>query len=977
MKLKFDANQPFQLDALQAIVDIFEGQPLAQGDFEVSLANETGAGLFAGAVQRELGVGNQLHLSDDALWQNVQKIQDEQEIETPPAFQGRHFSVEMETGTGKTYVYLRSMFELNQHYGFKKFVIVVPSVAIREGTLKSIEVMRDHFRQLYNRVPFDYMVYDSKKPFGLRQFATSNHIQVLIINIDAFNKDFANSEDAAKSNVIFRDNDRLSGRKPIEFIQATNPIVIIDEPQSVDTTVKAKQAIEKLNPLCTLRFSATHRDPYNLLYKLDAIRAAQLNLVKKISVAELKDHSNFNAGYVELRGVNYKRKTANLTIHANATPGGVKEKKVTVRQGSDLFQLSGERAYYRDNYIVSEIDGTPGEENITFSDGRVLYLGETWGGLTEEVRRSQIEYTVKKHFAKARMAAKHGVKVLSLFFIDKVAHYRTYDEAGKPQKGKYAQWFEAAYRKQIESNPQLAQLFPHSAEAVHDGYFSVDNKGQVKDTQGGSADDESTYNKIMRHKERLLSADEPLQFIFSHTALREGWDNPNVFQICTLSDSKSVMKKRQEIGRGLRIPVNQDGERVSDKSLNRLLVVANESYADFAAKLQSEYETDAGLRFGQVPDHGFSRLLFPDEASADGEVKRVGRTASQRLFDILQFNGYLDAKGQPTAKFQPEQPDFSLELTDEFQPIEAQIIDTIQKYRFDRHVEQERKQQTLKLNKAVYLDEEFKALWEKIKHKTTYNVSYATDELIEECLEAFAAVRPIEAIQIGLTVGNLNVTSGGVTGVEVASGRQQVDMQYPLPDLLAYMQRRTLLTRHTLKELFVRSGRLDEFKRNPQLFMDEFSTAINRVKQRKILSDIKYEKLAGQYYQMELFERDDIIRHLDKLVAAEKHVYDFVEYDSSVERRFAEDLDNYEEVRLFCKLPDWFKIDTPIGTYNPDWAVVKQDDETLYLVAETKSTTDLFKLRDQEMYKIHCGERHFEELGVAYQHVTGVRGLKA
>lgn len=472
MKIKFDSNQQFQLDALRSIVDIFEGQPLNKGDFEVSLSSTEKEGLFSGTVQEELGLGNKLHLTEEQLWSNVKTIQIDNDIEHPESFQGKHFSIEMETGTGKTYVYLRSIFELNQKYGFKKFIIVVPSIPIREGTLKSIEIMREHFQQLYNNVAFDYSVYNSKKPANLRAFARNPEVQILIMNIDAFNKDFKNNDDSKKSNVIFRNNEKLSGHKPIEFIQATNPIVFIDEPQSVDNTIKAREAISKLNPLCTLRFSATHRNPYNLLYKLDAIKASRLNLVKKISVAELKDHSNFNAGYIHLRGVNYERKSAQITIHKNGK-NTVEEKKLNVKVGSDLYVLSGEREHYRDNYIISAIDGTPGEENITFNDGRELYLGDVWGGLTDEVRKSQIRFTVKKHLAKARLAEKHGVKVLSLFFIDAVKNYRTYDDEGNPQKGKYALWFEEAYRELTQKNEHYKNLFPHSAEEVHDGYFST------------------------------------------------------------------------------------------------------------------------------------------------------------------------------------------------------------------------------------------------------------------------------------------------------------------------------------------------------------------------------------------------------------------------------------------------------------------------------------------------------------------------
>ena len=611
MKIKFDANQDFQLDAINAIVDVFDGQPLKQGDYEISFADEFGDLSMNADI---LGVGNKLVLDQETLLKNVQAVQGRHDIENENALKGYefveeqaapiipditklvpNFSIEMETGTGKTYVYLRTIFELNRKYGFKKFIIVVPSIAIREGTLKNLDITKEHFQHIYNNVPVEHYVYDSKRVSQLRQFATSNQIQVLVINIDAFRKTLDDIDDEKKSNIIHRENDRLSGRKPIEFIQATNPIVIVDEPQSVDSTDKAREAIRTLNPLCTLRYSATHRDPYNLLYKLDPIKAYEMRLVKRIEVDSVMSEGSFNDAFISLDSVSRSAGiSAKVSIQQNASDGFVKEKRLKVKTGDDLFSKSNEREAYRDGYIVEEINTEEGFEYIRFTSGRELELGQSQGGLTDEIMRVQIRNTIEEHLKKELKVKDLGIKVLSLFFIDRVANYRSYDEQGNEVQGKFAQWFEEEY-KDLISKPRFKDVIPHPVEQLHDGYFAVDNNKRVKDTRGNTKADETVYALIMQKKEQLLSPDEPLRFIFSHSALREGWDNPNVFQICTLNTTRSEMKKRQEIGRGLRLPVDTNGERVFSDNINKLTVIANESYQDFAKKLQTEIEEDFGV----------------------------------------------------------------------------------------------------------------------------------------------------------------------------------------------------------------------------------------------------------------------------------------------------------------------------------------------------------------------------------------------
>lgn len=578
MKLNFDPNQQYQLDAINSIVRVFEGQPLNHGDFSFTIDNRN-------IITPIGGVGNQLTISPEQILANVQAVQKENEISLSSELDGMHFSVEMETGTGKTYVYLRTIYDLNKKYGFKKFVIVVPSIAIREGVLKNLEITFDHFQSFYDKIPVNFGVYDSKRVSNLRNFAVNNNIQILVINIDSFAKD---------ENIINKPNDKLTGKKPLEFIQATNPIVIVDEPQNMETELR-KKAIENLNPLCTLRYSATHIKRYNMVYNLDPVKAYDLGLVKQIEVDSIVTENDFNEAFVRLESVNATktRTSAKIKIDVN-TKEGVKRKIVTAKVGDDLYELSSKREIYKNGYIVNGIDVTDG--SIELSNGEIILTGNALGGLTNEVIKVQIRKTVEEHFQKEKKLKSKGIKVLSLFFIDRVANYRSYDSNGYPLKGKFAEWFEEAY-KEISEKEAYKGLLPSGMDEVHNGYFSQDNKGKWKDTTGKSEADDDTFKLIMKNKEQLLDINEPLRFIFSHSALREGWDSPNVFQICTLNETKSELKKRQEIGRGLRLPVDMSGNRIQDTTINRLTVIANESYEDFARQLQSEIEEDCGVSF--------------------------------------------------------------------------------------------------------------------------------------------------------------------------------------------------------------------------------------------------------------------------------------------------------------------------------------------------------------------------------------------
>ncbi|UXX81376.1 DEAD/DEAH box helicase family protein [Reichenbachiella carrageenanivorans] len=825
------------------------------------------------------GVSNNLVLSEEQILSNLQSIQKDNDITVSNELDGMHFSVEMETGTGKTYVYLRSIYELNKLYGFKKFVIVVPSVAIREGVLKNLEITHEHFQTLYDNVPVNFQVYDSTKVSTLRGFATTNNIEVLVINIDSFAKD---------ENIINKANDKLNGQKPVEFIQATHPIVIVDEPQNMETE-KRIAAIENLKSLCTLRYSATHRNQYNLTYNLNPVKAYDLGLVKQIEVDSIIEENAYNDAFVSVESITATKTkvTAKISINSNEN-GGVKKKTLTVKVGDDLYKLSNEREIYADGYIIEEIDAA--NQCISISNGNLLYKGDSQGGLTDEVMKFQIRKTVEEHLKKEKRLNKLGIKVLSLFFIDKVANYRSYDAAGNPIKGKFAEWFEEIYQEYI-SKPAFKELDKFSIEETHNGYFSQDKKGAFKDTSGETKADDDTYSLIMKDKEKLLNLDNSLRFIFSHSALREGWDNPNVFQICTLNETKSDIKKRQEIGRGLRLAVDQTGTRTYDQNINRLTVIANESYDDFAKALQKEIEDDCGV----------------------------------------EFKGRIKSKRERTA---------------------------------------------IKYRKGFEADPKFLEIWENLKKKTTYRVDYKTDELIVLAAKAIKDLPEIKAPSIRSTKVQISMTDEGVDTMYAGDKVESYGgYSWKIPDVLGYIQSKTELTRSTIQEILSKSDRIGDILTNPQLFLDLSTQAIKRTLYDLMIDGIKYQKIgrsdvSGSEYEMALFEAQELEVYLNefsfKVADASKTIYEeYVPLDSGVESKFAQDCETSDQIKFYFKLPNWFKIPTPIGNYNPDWALVFEDDKKIYFVAETKDTgtpqVDLSKLTGDEQMKIKCGLAHFNE----------------
>ncbi len=978
MEIKFNPDLAYQHDAIDSVTSIFEGQETRQSNFSVPNMPLTPL-LQMAKPQDDLGIGNKLELLDDELLENIKGIQLVRGLKQSKNLGSKDFTVEMETGTGKTYVYLRTIFELNKQYGFTKFIIVVPSLAIKEGVYKSLQITEQHFKEHYENVQYDYFVYDSQKLGEVRNFATNDCIQIMVINIDAFRKSFTDPSKETKANIIHRANDRMSGTKPIEFIQSTNPVVIIDEPQSVDNTPKSKKAIESLNPLCTLRYSATHKDKYNLLYKLDSIEAYDQKLVKQIEVASILVKDGHNKAYIRLLKVNNKKSPIQAQIEFDVMQAGsVKRVVKWVRSGDDLYELSKGRSVY-DGYIINEIYCEEGNEFIDFTSKEgFLRLGEAIGDVSQEdFKRLQIRKTIEEHLNKELVLIPKGIKVLSLFFIDKVANYRTYDEDGNPQKGKYALIFEEEYQKLVKS-PKYNTLFEKienevPVENLHNGYFAQDKKkdstgtGIFKESsgEGKTIADGTAYELIMKEKEKLLSFDSKLKFIFSHSALREGWDNPNVFQICTLNETGSVMKKRQEIGRGLRIAVNQDGERVYGFDVNTLTVMANESYEDFVRQLQKEIEEEEGIKFGVVDTHLFANIPIEGD---DHKTRMLGEKASGELWQHLLDEKYIDKNGKVQDSLRKDLKEDKVNLPPEMEPYAGLITAALKKVAGSLNIKNADDKKTVTLNKAVYLGDDFKELWDKIKFKTTFRVEFDVENLITKCAEYIRDNLVVGKTKFIYEKDKVKVLKGGLEGDEKQTSQHIYDAKdFKLPDILSFLQNETNLTRKTLAEILTKCGKLQDFKNNPQKFIDEVSAIIKNQMRHVIVDGIKYQKIGDDhYYAQELFEDEELTGYLNKnMFEAQKSVFNHVVYDSDIEAQFAKAFEASDDVKVYAKLPGWFKIDTPLGGYNPDWAVLVNCDgsERLYFVVESKGSTMFDMLRPAEKAKIDCGREHFKALG--------------
>jgi type III restriction enzyme len=992
MQIQFDPNQEYQRDAVNAVLDLFDGQSKSEAHFSVVREFSLGTQL-SGLVRTERALGNQLTLTEPKLRRNCHAVQERNDVDsassgTPlegwelpslgsagdvnflPPRPCLHFSVEMETGTGKTYVYLRSIYELAERYGWLKFIIVVPSVAIREGVKENLRITAEHFRSLYHQTA-RVQVYEGKRVQELKEFAQSNTLQILVINIDAFNRNFGADADR-KNNVIFKEQEGFENSTPIETVQASQPIVILDEPQNMESQL-SQAAIKALRPLFTLRYSATHKNPYNVVYRLGPIEAFEQRLVKQIVVDSAEVEGAGTSAFIHVKSIDSNNGfKAKLQIHVQGKEGP-KPKLITAKDRSNLFHESNERAAYKDGFVVREISVRPGEEFIEFVNGVRLGIGQQHGGVRDDVQGAQIRRTVKHHLEKELAVQNLGVKVLSLFFIDRVANYREY-EADGPKPGRFASVVENALRE-FAKDSRYASLewLKLPADKLHDGYFAKDKKsGAIKDASGSTADDSTAYELIMQKKEELLSLDTPLRFIFSHSALREGWDNPNVFQICTLNERQSTMTKRQEIGRGLRLPVNQQGIRVRDDSVNRLYVVANESYDEFARGLQANYAED-GVHFGRVSKRAFARLMQGD----GDEAKPMGMAGSQALWKTLQEQGILSDQGDLRPGVEVYDPKFQLNLPQQFAEVSDAVIDLLRSHRIERHVQNDKDIKRNPRRQEQIDSPEFKELWSRISARTRYRVEFETDELVRKAVDALKRLPEIRPVEVRFTTAATTLQKAGVTATPESQSHQELRYKGPLPDLLAYLQAQTDLTRSTLQRVLKASGRLEEFLINPQEFMDATVGALRTAMLELLIDGIQYERIPDTepdhvWQQEQIFEA---LTNVDILAAVKvkNSIYEWVPVDSKVEQVFAEGLDQrHLTFKLFLKLPRSFTVRTPVGEYQPDWAIAKQDDDMVYLVRETKGSRNYQKLRTSEAYKVRCGQKHFGALGVSFDVVEKV-----
>lgn len=992
MKLQFK-HQSFQREAARAVVDAFLGQPL-QDTFTYRMG--AGKGVLALETQ---GFRNQdLLLSDAQLTENIRTIQIRQDLQ--PVNHVRRdahgtlaLSVEMETGTGKTYTYIKTMYELYKHYGWTKFIIVVPSVAIREGVIKSLETMADHFAEEYGE-RMQHFVYDSVRLTAIDQFASDSKLHVMVINTQAFN---ATGADARRIGMKLEE---FGWRKPIDVIGETRPILIIDEPQSVlgaDKKNKTRQGLQQFNPLFTLLYSATHRrdDIYNQVYRLDAIDAFNKHLVKKIEVIGVEQvGTTATNGYLHLESIvlsKTKGEAPRACISFDATSRvGLRTATRTVGEGFDLYAESGELEAYRDGFTIERIDGAKG--CIRLSSGQEIYEGQAIGAVSEEaIRRIQIRATIQKHFEREHQLYRQGIKVLSLFFIDAVEKYRVYEAGGEVYKGRWAELFEEEYVSVLNEMQDLfwdedytRYLLGISPEETHAGYFSQDKKGKMIDSKvkrgETTANDPDAYQLIMRDKERLLSFAEPTRFIFSHSALKEGWDNPNVFQICTLKQSDSEVKKRQEVGRGMRLCVNQKGERQDSDLLgdavyetNVLTVIASESYKDFSEALQKELAESITSRPILVTEALFAWKTI---TTSSGEQLTLMPAQAATIMEELIAAGYVK-KQKLTEKYYTEKAAGTLQLEDWQEALEA--ITTVLDKVFDStslRPENARGKETARFQEDRFAKKEFQALWQQINRKTYYEVDFETEDLIAKAVAGLNESLHVKPIHIAVTSGRLEHTQSK----EVLEAGQAMQMgttrhiklkeavasgvRY---DLLGELVQHTGLKRSTIATILqrIKPETFGMYRTNPEEFIICTGKIINERKFRAVIEHIAYHKM-DQQYEADIFSAQELRGRIGiDAIRSDKSLYDLVVVDSQgVEKRFAEELEQQEMVEVYTKLPRGFYISTPMGKYNPDWAIAFREGSVkhIYFVVETKGSEDITQLREVEQNKIECARRHFASI---------------
>ena len=982
MEFKFDANQKYQADAISSVVDLFSGQPRHIDSLRTSL-NPTITSTEQQSVldiSTEVGaIGNNLILDTDSILRNLQNIQDRNglEVATNLAEEKLDFDIEMETGTGKTYVYLRTIFELARSYSFTKFIILVPSVAIKEGVTSSIRLMSKHFQDLYS-TPFDSSVYSGSSAEEVQSFATSTNVQILVMTIDSLRGD-------KNTRVIHQTRDKLNGLRPIDYLRATHPVVIMDEPQNMESML-SQTAVGELDPICTLRYSATHRTTRNVVYRLDPVDAHELGLVKEIVLAEALQQGADAGQYLKLISVkNEKGFVAKMELACRkASDGSIERKVISVKNGQDLAVITGNEAY--EGWLVNELVIDPESAEI-FPHG-IIHAGEIIGGSNDSIYREMIRETIREHFRKEVKLRERGIKVLSLFFVDKVASFLGEGNSNSSADGDFAKWFDELFEEERTKNPKWNELLSESPLNYRSAYFaSIRGKksGPVEytDTTGSTKNDDDAYDLIMRDKARLLDENEAVRFIFSHSALREGWDNPNVFQICALREMGGTTERRQTIGRGLRLPVNQSGERVADRNIAQLTVVANESYRNFADSLQKEY-TASGVSIGMVRQGEFAKIPLVD---SNGEEKLLGFAGSKSIWEELLKRGFLDGDGRVTANYRPEIKGFSLGPIPDFFWPEEEIMRIMGNSKVERFIKQQRKRKTRTLNKELYTNPEFEEFWRTISQRTTYRVALNRDEVIRESVNRIKSEQPIQPLRVQVTRAGLKLVRGGTKTSETATRSAELSGAYQLPDIITELQEATSLTRKTLVDILVASNKLGEFISNPNDFISMVKRNLQNVLAAAVVEGLQYEKIGGYVYELRelqkdgMEERDLFIDRLYEVKNKQKTDFDFIQIDSegvdAPERQFAELLDSREDVKLFMKLPDKFKIDTPVGNYNPDWAIIKQVDgkDHIYMIRETKSTLDESKRRPMENAKIKAAKKHFDAVGITADSVDYAVGV--
>lgn len=1008
MKLQFK-HQKFQADAAKAVVDVFAGQPYLTPTYMM----DRGTGHYQLRTNEDenfTGWSNAKivpELSDGLILEHIRKIQRNGQIEPSKSLEGKYnLTIEMETGVGKTYTYIKTMYELNKAYGWTKFIVVVPSIAIREGVYKSFQVTQDHFAEEYGK-KIRFFIYNSSQLTEIDRFASDSSINVMIINSQAFNA----RKDARR---IYMKLDEFRSRRPIDIIAKTNPVLIIDEPQSVEGK-QTKERLKEFHPLLTLRYSATPREYYNLIYRLDAMDAYNKKLVKKIAVKGIAESgTTATDSFVYLEGLNLSKSAPTATIHFDCKrASGIKPMSATVTEGYNLFDHSGELPEYRDGFVVKRIDGR--DDSIEFINGIKLYAGDVIGKVDEnQLRRIQIRETILSHIERERELFNKGIKVLSLFFIDEVDHYRVYDKNGQPQNGIFADMFEQEYadvvgnlQGEFGDDEYMQYLASIPVEKTHAGYFSIDKKGRMIDSKVGRrgtiSDDIDAYDLIMKNKELLLDLDpkrSPVRFIFSHSALREGWDNPNVFQICTLKSSSSEIRKRQEVGRGMRLSVNQDGERMDAGALgndvqnvNVLTVIASESYESFAKGLQSEIAEDIADRPRAVTRDLFLNRVVTDDHG--NEMTIDSDTASAIMYEMT-VNRYVDRKGVLTDKYYEDKANGELKMAEEVKGFEAAVVDIIDSIYDPNAMKPENARSNnveLKVDEEKLNSKEFKALWSRINAKSVYVVDFDTNELVHKSIAALDSKLRVAEIYFKVESGSMveiqskeQLRSGAAfvrDSSSTSSTKQAIVASKNVTyDLVGRIVESTGLTRKAVIQILtgINKATFDQFKYNPEEFILKASQLINDEKATAIIEHITYSVM-DDHYGTDVFTEPIIKGRLGmNAMKAKKHLYDHIVYDSTNERAFATELDTSTDVAVYVKLPDGFYISTPVGHYNPDWAIAFYEGlvKHIYFVAETKGSMSSMQLRLIEESKIHCAREHFKAISgdnVVYDVVDSYKSL--